>query len=75
MACRWWRGVRGGYAEWIEAGENGFLCDGQEDALAHLQTLAADPALRRRLSHGARQSALARWGEMAREELRAWYLD
>lgn len=67
-------GRQGGYAEWIEPGENGFLCDSQEEALAHLQTLAADHALRRRLSRGARQSALARWGEAARAELRAWYL-
>lgn len=67
-------GRQGGYAEWIEEGENGFLCDGQEEAMAHLQALAADPALRRRLSQGARRSALTRWGEAARAELRAWYL-
>jgi len=47
-------GRRGGYADYIAHGVNGFLFDTTEQAIALLMRLRADPALRERLGRAAR---------------------
>lgn len=46
----------GGHASYIEQGVNGFLFDGNEEALAHIVRLRADPALRSTIGHNARRT-------------------
>jgi glycosyltransferase involved in cell wall biosynthesis len=46
---------RGGYAEWIDDGENGFLIESPEEAKAVIDRLRADPALRTAVGAAARR--------------------
>jgi glycosyltransferase involved in cell wall biosynthesis len=65
-----------GVRELIEDGHNGFLISREPSTIAErLGRLSADPALRERLGHAARRSALAfSWRRMAAKhhELYAW---
>lgn len=47
----------GGYAEWINDGDNGFLCRTQEEFLDRINLLALDCPLRARAQQRARESA------------------
>lgn len=49
-------GRRGGYADYIVHGVNGFLFDTSEQAIALLRILRADPALRERIGRAARRT-------------------
>jgi glycosyltransferase involved in cell wall biosynthesis len=46
----------GGHAAYIEQGVNGFLFDGNAEAMAHIVRLRDDPALRAAMGHNARQT-------------------
>ena len=65
---------RGGYAEWIEDGRNGFLFDTQQEALEIVLTLKEDPALRERVGKAARRSAEELFSDMVRSEIVEFYL-
>jgi len=49
-------GRRGGYADYIAHGVNGFLFDSSEEAIALIRMLAADASLRERIGRAARQT-------------------
>ena len=49
-------GRRGGYADYIAHGVNGFLFDTNEEAIALILKLRGDPALRDRIGHAARRT-------------------
>jgi glycosyltransferase involved in cell wall biosynthesis len=49
-------GRRGGYADYIAHGVNGFLFDTNEQAIALILKLRADPALRERIGRAARRT-------------------
>lgn len=65
---------RGGYAEWILDGENGFLFDTQEEACDKLAALQGDRSASGRIGEAARDTAVALFGEKAVETRRKWYL-
>lgn len=65
---------RGGYAEWIRDGENGFLFDTQEEAYDLLIELRNDPGQRQRLGQAARASLESLAGKQARQDLMNRYL-
>lgn len=50
--------ARGGYASFIHHGENGFLFDDQRDAMALLDALRQDAALRERIGRSAHATAV-----------------
>lgn len=50
--------VSGGYTDWIQHGENGFLFARQEEALGHLLSLRSDSHLRSQLGQAARETAM-----------------
>lgn len=62
----------GGYTDWIEPGENGFVCSNQEEALDQLLRISKNPELRGHLSSGARATALKRCGLEAASEYAEW---
>ena len=49
--------ARGGYANYVRHGENGFLFDDPRDAALQLDALKADPALRQRIGAAAHATA------------------
>ncbi len=55
-------GRRGGYADYIVHGVNGFLFDTSEQAIALILKLRDDAALRERIGHAARRSVEALYG-------------
>ena len=65
---------RGGYAEWIEDGRNGFLFDTQQEALEILLKLKEDPVLRERVGKAARRSAEELFSDDVRSEIVEFYL-
>jgi glycosyltransferase involved in cell wall biosynthesis len=65
---------RGGYAEIIEHGRNGFLFDTQQEALEILLGLKEDRALRGRVGKAARATAEALFSGARRSELVEFYL-
>jgi len=65
---------RGGYVEWIEDGQNGFLFDTQQEALEILLTLKEDPALRERVGKAARRTAEELFSDAVRSEIVEFYL-
>lgn len=65
---------RGGYAEWIRDGDNGFLFDTQEEAYEKLAALQGDRSTSERIGDAARETAVALFGEKAVETRRNWYL-
>ncbi len=64
----------GGYAERIHTGTDGFIVQGQEEALHHVLQLAADAGLRHRVGQAARHTAQALHGPAAIEALLQGYL-
>jgi glycosyltransferase involved in cell wall biosynthesis len=65
---------RGGYAEVIEHGRNGFLFETQQEALQILLGLKEDPALRERVGKEARRTAEELFSGDRRSELVEFYL-
>ena len=65
---------RGGYAEAIEHGRNGFLFETQKEALEILLRLKEDPALRERVGKEARRTAERLFSGDRRSELVEFYL-
>jgi Glycosyl transferases group 1 len=48
-----------GAAELIENGRNGFVAESEEEALAYVDMLAADPDLRKSIGAAARQTMVS----------------
>ena len=65
---------RGGYTEWIEDGQNGFLFDTQQEALEIVLTLKEDPKLRERVGKAARRTAEELFSDAVRSEIVEFYL-
>jgi glycosyltransferase involved in cell wall biosynthesis len=64
----------GGYAQWIEHGRNGFLFEGQQEALEIVLKLKEDAALRERVGREARRTAEELFSEAVRSEIVEFYL-
>ena len=58
-------GRRGGYADYIANGVNGFLFDTSEEAIALIRILRTDPSLRERIGRAARQTVEDLYGGSA----------
>jgi glycosyltransferase involved in cell wall biosynthesis len=65
---------RGGYAEIIEHGRNGFLFDTQEEALEILLRLKEDRQLRETVGVEARRTAEGLFSSAVRSEIVQFYL-
>jgi len=65
---------RGGFAETIDDGRNGFLFDTQQEALEILLKLKDDPELRERVGKAARRSAEELFSDAVRSEIIEFYL-
>jgi glycosyltransferase involved in cell wall biosynthesis len=65
---------RGGYAEIIDHGRNGFLFESQQEALEILLRLKEDRALRERVGREARLTAEELFSGARRSELVEFYL-
>src|SRR5215211_92264 len=65
---------RGGYAETIDDGRNGFLFDTQQEALEIVLKLKEDLALRERVGKEARRSAEELFSDAVRSEIVEFYL-
>src|SRR5829696_7663502 len=65
---------RGGYAEIIDDGHNGFLFDTQQEALEIVLTLKADPQLRERVGKAARRTAEELFSDAVRSQIVEFYL-
>lgn len=65
---------RGGYADFIEHGINGFLVSSQEDAWDILQELSSDKPLRQKIGNAARLLTESLYSSAREEDYRAWYL-
>ena len=65
---------RGGYAEAIEHGRNGFLFESQQEALEILLLLKEDPALRERVGREARRTAEELFSDAVRSDIVDFYL-
>lgn len=66
--------LRGGYAECIAHGEDGFLFETQEQAINLVEHLAANPAIRRQVGAAARRKALQLHGPQAIEAQLEFFL-
>src|SRR5215218_1044678 len=65
---------RGGYVEWIDHGQNGFLFDTQQEALEIVLKLKEEPALRERVGKEARRTAEELFSDAVRSEIVEFYL-
>ena len=65
---------RGGYAETIDHGRNGFLFDTQQEALEIVLKLKEEPALRERIGKEARRTAEELFSDAVRSEIVEFYL-
>ena len=65
---------RGGYAEIIEHGRNGFLFESQQEALRILLGLKEDPVLRERVGKEARRTAEELFSSARRSKIVEFYL-
>ena len=65
---------RGGYAEIIEHGRNGFLFESQQEALEILLGLKEDPTLREQIGKAARKTAEELFSRAVRSEIVEFYL-
>jgi len=65
---------RGGYAEWIRHGENGFLFDTADEALGLVNALLADPALRSSIGKRARRTVESMYSDEALRSRADFYL-
>ncbi|SIO67876.1 Glycosyl transferases group 1 [Paraburkholderia phenazinium] len=59
---------RGGYADWIRHGENGFIFDTTEQARQIVATLLADPALRASVGQRARETVESMYSAAALDQ-------
>jgi len=66
--------ARGGYAEAIRQGENGFLYQDQEQAIAIINALRADPSHRAALGRAAQQDVQIRFGEALEQQIRDYFI-
>jgi glycosyltransferase involved in cell wall biosynthesis len=64
---------RGGYSEWIDDGETGFLIETPEEALATILRLKQDTELRARVGHAARAAMEALYSAEAWERTLDFY--
>ena len=64
----------GGYRDWLRHGENGFLFDTEPQALACIEALRRDPALRARIGAEARRTVTRIFSSRAQSELLRFYL-
>lgn len=64
----------GGYAEWIEQGENGFLAETQEAFFERLSELKSSPLICERMGISARESARKLSGGIAKTRYLGWLL-
>ena len=64
---------RGGYSEYIEDRVDGFLFDTDAEAVEILQTLKADPALRKRVGQAARKKLKSSLAPAVRDEFLRFY--
>jgi glycosyltransferase involved in cell wall biosynthesis len=67
-------GQRGGYADYIAHGVNGFLFDTTEQAIGLIRQLRSDPALRARVGDAARQTVEELYGGDAWRRKLAFFL-
>jgi len=67
-------GTRGGYAEHLRHGENGFLVDSQEEAYDTIMGLQRDAAMRAEIGRAARLTVEGIYGLIYEEELAGYYL-
>jgi glycosyltransferase involved in cell wall biosynthesis len=67
-------GRRGGYADYIAHGVNGFLFDTSEEAIELIRMLRADPALRERVGLAARRTVEDIYGGSAWRRKLAFFL-
>ncbi|HTS22265.1 MAG TPA: glycosyltransferase [Casimicrobiaceae bacterium] len=67
-------GRRGGYADYIAHGVNGFLFDTSEQAIALIRQLRTDPGLRARIGRAARQTVEELYGGSAWRRKLAFFL-
>lgn len=65
---------RGGYAEWIRHGENGFLFDSTDEARGIVRSLMADPSLRASIGARARETVESMYSSEAVERRTRFYL-
>jgi glycosyltransferase involved in cell wall biosynthesis len=65
---------RGGYAEWIRHGENGFLFDSTDEAREIVASLMADPSLRVSIGARARETVESMYSSEAVERRTRFYL-
>jgi glycosyltransferase involved in cell wall biosynthesis len=66
--------ARGGYAEVIETGRNGFLFENEREALEMLLRLKDDEPFRRAIGMAARETALELYSAQRRREFADFYL-
>lgn len=66
--------ARGGYAEEIRHGENGFLYQSQEQAIAIIDTLRADPMMRAAIGSTAQREMQTMFGTGFEQGLREYYI-
>jgi lipopolysaccharide biosynthesis glycosyltransferase/UDP:flavonoid glycosyltransferase YjiC (YdhE family) len=66
--------ARGGYAELIRQGENGFLYENQDQAFSIIETLRASPSLRAKVGRAAKCDAHARLGEAFEQQIRDFFI-
>ncbi|MDR5871376.1 glycosyltransferase family 4 protein [Caballeronia sp. LZ062] len=65
---------RGGYADWVRHGENGFLFDTTDEARRLVDTLLADPALRASIGERARRTVEVLYSNEALRRRADFYL-
>jgi glycosyltransferase involved in cell wall biosynthesis len=65
---------RGGYADFIRHGENGFLFDTREEGLGYVMALRDDPALRAQIGATGRQTVLQMFSPEKRKEIIDFYI-
>lgn len=64
---------RGGYAEWMTDGVDGFLIDNRDEAFKRILTLKQDPALAARVGKAARAAMERVYCDEAREKIAAFF--
>lgn len=65
---------RGGYAEVVENGRNGFLFDTEAEAFETIQRLRSDASLRRAIGRAARETVESLYSPLRRHETVDYYL-
>jgi glycosyltransferase involved in cell wall biosynthesis len=62
----------GGYTDWIEQANNGFVFSTQEQAFEHLALLQENPVIRKKMAANARTSAERLSGQNSRQQYLDW---